>query len=261
MPREFRGVIMPRLAVIGGTGLSKLVNLECVHKRVVKTPYGEPSSPITFGELNGVDVVFMARHGYGHNIPPHRINYRANMWALKDVGVTDVVAIAAVGGINRSMPPASLVLPDQLIDYTWGRTSTYFEDDLEQVTHIDFTTPYSVSLREKIKRAMYQTDIAVLDRAVYGCMQGPRLETAAEIKKLERDGCDLVGMTGMPEAALARELELNYACCALVVNWAAGLEGGEISMQDIEGFAEKGMIKVEHLLKVLVYEMKMAADE
>lgn len=248
---------MSKLAIIGGTGLSKLVNLERVRKRVVKTPYGEPSSPITFGELNGVDIVFMTRHGYGHNIPPHRINYRANMWALKEVGVTDVVAIAAVGGINRSMPPASLVLPDQLIDYTWGRASTYFEDDLEHVTHIDFTTPYSVELRKKIKRAMYKAEIAVFDKAVYACMQGPRLETAAEIIKLERDGCDLVGMTGMPEAALARELALNYACCALVVNWAAGLEGGEISMRDIEGHAEAGMIKVEHLLKVLVYEMKV----
>lgn len=252
---------MSRLAVIGGTGLSKLVNLENVSKRVIKTPYGEPSSPVTLGQLNGVDIVFMARHGYGHTIPPHRINYRANIWALKEVGITDVVAVAAVGSINRSMPPASLVLPDQLIDYTWGRVSTYFEDDLENVTHIDFTTPYTTKLRDKIKRSMYQTDISILDRAVYGCTQGPRLETAAEIRKLERDGCDLVGMTGMPEAALARELGINYACCALVVNWAAGLEGDEISMQDIEGFAKKGMGKVEQLLKVLVYEMGVTTSE
>ncbi|MBV1913579.1 MAG: S-methyl-5'-thioinosine phosphorylase [Cycloclasticus sp.] len=252
---------MSRLAVIGGTGLSKLVNLENISKRVIKTPYGEPSSPVTLGQLNGVDIVFMARHGYGHTIPPHRINYRANMWALKEVGITDVVAVAAVGSINRSMPPASLVLPDQLIDYTWGRASTYFEDDLENVTHIDFTIPYTTKLRDKIKRSMYQADISILDRAVYGCMQGPRLETAAEIRKLERDGCDLVGMTGMPEAALARELGLNYACCALVVNWAAGLEGDEISMQDIEGFAKKGIAKVEQLLQVLVYEMDVTTSE
>ena len=252
---------MSRLAIIGGTGLSKLVNLENIHKRVIKTPYGELSSPLTFGQLNGVDVVFLARHGYGHNIPPHRINYRANIWALKEVGVTDVTAVAAVGSINRSMPPASLVLPDQLIDYTWGRRSTYFEDDLEQVTHIDFTWPYSRELRQKLKSAMNRTSIDVLDTAVYGCTQGPRLETAAEVKKLARDGCDLVGMTGMPETALAKELGLNYACCAVVVNWAAGLEEGGISMQDIDGYAASGMVKVERLLKVLVTEIQIEADE
>jgi len=252
---------MSKLAIIGGTGLSKLVNLENVSKRVVKTPYGEPSSAVTLGQLNGVDVAFMARHGYGHTIPPHRINYRANMWALKEVGVSDVVGVAAVGSINRAMSPASLVLPDQLIDYTWGRASTFFEDDLEEVMHIDFTSPYSANLRDKIKRAIYQADIPVLDKAVYGCTQGPRLETAAEIRRLERDGCDIVGMTGMPETALARELGLNYACCALVVNWAAGLEGDEISMHDIEGFAKEGMGKVEQLLKALVYEMDVTVNE
>jgi len=243
---------MSRLAVIGGTGLNKLVDLKDVYKRVIKTPYGEPSSPLTFGKLNGIDLVFMARHGYGHTIPPHRINYRANMWALKDAGATDIVAVAAVGSLNIEMEPGSIVLPDQLIDYTWGRESTYFEDDLEQVTHIDFTFPYSPKLVAELRMAMVTAGLPVLDNAVYGCTQGPRLETAAEIRKLGRDGCDLVGMTGMPETALARELKLDYACCAIVVNWAAGLNGNEISMADIEIHAKKGMLQLNQLLKALI---------
>lgn len=249
---------MSRLAVIGGTGLSKMVDLTEVHKRVIKTPYGEPSSALTFGQLNGVEIVFMARHGYGHTIPPHRINYRANIWALKEAGVSDIIAVAAVGGINRTMSPGSLVLPDQLIDYTWGRPSTYFEDDLEHVTHIDFSQPYAKSLRSNIAQAMQQAKLPMLDKATYACTQGPRLETAAEIIKLERDGCDLVGMTGMPEAALARELKLNYACCALVVNWAAGLEGDEICLKQIEAFAEQGMSVFHTLLNQLIENIKVA---
>ncbi len=251
---------MSVLAIIGGTGLSKLVDLDGVHKRVIKTPYGEPSSALTFGKLNGVEVVFLARHGYGHTIPPHKINYQANIWALKEAGVTDIVAVAAVGSMNKTMPPASLVLPNQLIDYTWGRLSTYFEEDLEQVVHIDFTNPYSLTLRDRLSAAMAEVELPVLNEAVYACTQGPRLETAAEVVRLERDGCELVGMTGMPEAGLARELKLNYACCAVVVNWAAGLEGDEISMDKIEAFASEGMDKVHALLTALVLQMKTDAS-
>jgi 5'-deoxy-5'-methylthioadenosine phosphorylase len=251
---------MSVLAIIGGTGLSKLVNLSDVSKRVMKTPYGEPSSALTIGKLDGVDVVFMARHGYGHTIPPHKINYPANIWALKEAGATNVVAVAAVGSLNKAMTPGNLVLPNQLIDYTWGRTSTFFEDDLEQVVHIDFTHPYSTRLSEQMAQAMLETKLPVLNKAVYACTQGPRLETAAEVIKLERDGCDLVGMTGMPEAALAKELKLDYACCAVVVNWAAGLEGDEISMHEIDSFACEGMMKVDEFLKALVQQMKASAN-
>jgi len=243
---------MSVIGIIGGTGLSKLVNLTDVYKRVIKTPYGEPSSPLTFGKLNGVELVFMARHGFGHTIPPHRINYRANIWALKEAGVTDVIAVAAVGSMNSDMPPGSLALPDQLIDYTWGRQSTYFEDDLDSVTHIDFTSPYTPALRAKVRAAMIDVKLPVQEHGVYGCTQGPRLETAAEIKRMKRDGCDLVGMTGMPEAGLARELELNYACCAIVVNWAAGLDGDEISMSEIEQFAETGMLQFDKVLSAYI---------
>ena len=242
---------MSKLAIIGGTGLSKLVNLEKVYKRVIKTPYGEPSSPLTFGTFGGKEVIFMARHGFGHTIPPHKINYQANMWALKEAGATEVLAIAAVGGINETISPGSIVIPDQLIDYTWGRCGTYFEDDLEQVTHIDFTFPYSKDLRKRLRRQIDSLGLSVPMIATYACTQGPRLETAAEIKRLRGDGCDIVGMTGMPEAALARELNLAYACCAVVVNWAAGIDNKEIRMDDMQVYAEKGMQTVYCLLNAL----------
>ncbi|PCI22951.1 MAG: S-methyl-5'-thioadenosine phosphorylase [Piscirickettsiaceae bacterium] len=243
---------MPEIAIIGGTGLSQLKSLQNVKKKVVKTPYGEPSSPLTFGTLNGVDIVFLARHGYGHTIPPHKVNYKANIWAIEQTGVKKLLALAAVGAINETMAPGEIVIPDQLIDYSWGRSSSYFEEDLEKVTHIDFTLPYSVALRETLAAAMNKAGLPLIDKAVYACMQGPRLETAAEIEKLKRDGCDLVGMTGMPETALARELKLQYACCAVVVNWAAGIAGDEIKLQDIEKYIELGMKKFSRLLDELV---------
>ncbi|ORU90355.1 MAG: 5'-methylthioadenosine phosphorylase [Cycloclasticus sp. symbiont of Poecilosclerida sp. M] len=242
---------MPALGIIGGTGLASLHGLENIRKQVIKTPYGEPSSPLTFGTLCGVEIVFLARHGYGHTIPPHKINYRANAWALQKVGVTQVVALAAVGGIHKSMAPTQLVIPDQLIDYSWGRVSSFFEDELDHVVHIDFTNPYSSNLRTQLCAAIEVAQLPLLDKAVYACTQGPRLETAAEIKKLERDGCDLVGMTGMPEAALACELKMEYACCAVVVNWAAGIDGDVIDMKDIEAHIEAGMRKVNKLLIAL----------
>ena len=232
---------MPDLAIIGGTGLRKIDGLENLRKKVVKTPYGEPSSPLTFGTLNGLDIVFLARHGYGHTIPPHKVNYRANIWAIEQTGAKEVLALAAVGSMNKKMSPGELVLPDQLIDYSYGRAQSFFEEDLDKVTHIDFTLPYSSELRAKLAAAIRDSDLPLVQQAVYACTQGPRLETAAEIVKLTRDGCDLVGMTGMPEAALARELKLHYACCAVVVNWAAGITGDEIKMQEIEENVAVGM--------------------
>jgi len=232
---------MPDLAIIGGTGLHQIDGLENLRKKVVKTPYGEPSSPLTFGTLNGLDIVFLARHGYGHTIPPHKVNYRANIWAIEQTGAKEVLALAAVGSMNKAMSPGKLVLPDQLIDYSYGRVQSFFEEDLDKVTHIDFTLPYSTELRTKLAAAIRNSELPLMQQAVYACTQGPRLETAAEIVKLTRDGCDLVGMTGMPEAALARELKLHYACCAVVVNWAAGITGDEIKMQEIEENVAVGM--------------------
>ena len=213
---------MPAVAIIGGSGLSQLGNMEVTQRRVARTPYGEPSGPLTFGRIKGREVMFLARHGYGHTIAPHEVNYRANMWALKDAGADCVVSVASVGGIRSDITPGMLVLPDQVIDYTWGRSSTYFEGAGVPVNHIDFTEPYSVQLRRRILAAAKACGEKILDGGVYAATQGPRLETAAEITRLERDGAHVVGMTGMPEAALAREISLDYAAITVVANYAAG---------------------------------------
>ena len=241
---------MSLTAIIGGTGLTRLNNLEITHKEMVTTPYGTPSGPLTFGKICDLDVVFLARHGYRHTIPPHKVNYRANLWALNHVGVSKVIAVAAVGGINLDMGPEKLVIPDQIIDYTYGRSQTFFEDDLSFVTHIDFTRPYDEEIRQVLLESAETLKFDAVDGGVYGATQGPRLESAAEVDRLERDGCDIVGMTGMPEAALARELDMKYAACALVINWAAGRGGqSEISLQEMEKCLATGMTKVKTLLE------------
>ena len=243
---------MSAIAIIGGTGLTSLTSLEITHREMIRTPYGEPSGPLTYGVLCGREVVFLARHGYGHTIPPHQVNYRANLWALKESGVKHIIAIAAVGSIRKDFVPGSLVLPDQIIDYTWSRDNTFFEDGGNGVTHIDFTWPYCTEIREKLSEAAALAHIELPTTATYAAMQGPRLETAAEIDRLERDGCDLVGMTGMPETALARELEICYATCAVVANMAAGRGNGQISLIDIEDNLIIGMKKVGRLLEAVM---------
>jgi 5'-methylthioadenosine phosphorylase len=241
------------LAIIGGSGLTRLSTLAVAHREVVRTPYGEPSSALLFGQIAGHDVVFLARHGHGHTIPPHRVNYRANLWALKERGATAVLAVASVGGIRDALPGA-LLLPDQLIDYTHGRDATFFDGGDQRVVHIDFTHPYDDALRAKCLAAAATAGIAIADGGVYASVAGPRLETAAEIDRLERDGATLVGMTGMPEAALARELELPYAAIAVVVNHAAGRGDSEtrISMERIAEVMETAMERVRALLDHVV---------
>jgi 5'-methylthioinosine phosphorylase len=240
------------LAIIGGTGLTSLNGLEITNREILHTPYGEPSGPLVFGELSGVKVMFLPRHGPGYTIPPHKINYRANIWALKERGANRIIAINAVGGIRSDMTPGRIVIPDQIIDYTWARINTYFEEGLNQVTHIDFTQPYCEELRQFLIAGSKRTGLDVVIGGTYATTQGPRLETAAEIDRLERDGCDLVGMTGMPEASLARELELCYASCAVVANMAAGRGEGEITMVEIEHHLNFGMEKVRQLLEQIV---------
>ncbi|MGH8519562.1 MAG: S-methyl-5'-thioinosine phosphorylase, partial [Panacagrimonas sp.] len=204
------------LAIIGGSGLTKLGNMEELRRKVAHTPYGEPSGALTFGRIGGREVLFLARHGYGHTIAPHEVNYRANLWALKHAGASAVVSVASVGGIRNDIWPGTLVLPHQILDYTWGRAATFFEGPGAPVNHIDFTEPYSRELRARLLLAAASSGERIMDGGVYAATQGPRLETAAEINRLERDGADIVGMTGMPEAALAREISLEYAAIAVV---------------------------------------------
>lgn len=224
----------PVLAVIGGTGLYQLAGLEDVQAHEPTTPYGTPSAPVRVGTLAGRRVAFLARHGESHSVPPHRINYRANLAALKALGATRVLALNTVGGITERFGPRVVACPDQLIDYTWGRISTLCEEEGGEVLHVDFGDPYTPWLRARLLEAAAAAGVAMVDGGCYGATQGPRLETRAEIARMRRDGCDLVGMTGMPEAGLARELELDYACIAIVANWAAGCAGDTpITFQEV----------------------------
>ncbi len=241
---------MTTLAIIGGTGLTQLSDLKIVKREELTTPYGSPSAEFVTGELNGSRIIFLARHGNPHTIAPHKINYRANIWGLKQLGVEQIIAVAAVGGITREMEPAHIAIPDQIIDYSYGRLHTFFED--EAVQHIDFSYPYSQKLRARLISAAAKANLKISPLGTYGCTQGPRLETAAEIQRMERDGCDLVGMTGMPEAALAKELELDYAAISVVANWAAGKTEGEITMEEIERHLHKGMANTAEILKAFV---------
>ncbi len=225
---------MSRIAIIGGSGFSSLAAAPVSAGPGIATPFGVTSAPIGQGRLGGRDLLFLPRHGSGHRIPPHEVNYRANIWALRQAGAEYVVALAAVGGIAPAYGPRVLAVPDQLIDYTYGRDHSFHGGEGGEVVHIDFTQPYCEDLRQSLLHAARAAQLDPVDGGTYGATQGPRLETAAEVVRLERDGCDLVGMTGMPEAALARELGLCYACCAFVVNWAAGKAEGEIQMAEIE---------------------------
>jgi 5'-deoxy-5'-methylthioadenosine phosphorylase len=242
------------LGIIGGTGLTQLANLEITHRKVARTPYGEPSGALTFGHICDQEVIFLARHGYGHTIPPHGVNYRANLWALKEHGVDRIVSVATVGGIHPDLLPGTLVIPDQIIDYTHSRAATFFVESDKPVIHLDFTFPYCDAMRAALLHAAADAGITLRDGGVYGAVQGPRLETAAEINRIERDGADMVGMTGMPEAYLARELELCYAAVGAVVNYAAGrgLSADGIQMEEIQSVLGEVMLQVRHLLEQLV---------
>jgi 5'-methylthioadenosine phosphorylase len=237
------------LAIIGGSGLAQFPDLETTGRQIVRTPYGEPSGPVTFGRLAGADVMFLARHGYGHTLAPHEINYRANLWALKEKGATRVVAVCTVGGIAPGLGAGDLAVPDQIIDYTWGRRSTYFEAT-GQVVHVDFTHPYCARTRTLLLEAAAAAGVKASPQGTYAAVQGPRLETKAEIDRLERDGADLVGMTGMPEAALARELGLAYAALAVVANPAAGrgASAEAISLEEISRVLRDAMGRVRLVL-------------
>ena len=244
---------MEKIGIIGGSGLTSLKALQIKRREVVHTPFGEPSGPYSHGSFDGLDVVFLPRHGAGHTIPPHIVNYRANIWGLKELGVSKVIGMAAVGGITSKMKPGTICVPNQVIDYTYSRKQTFYDEQFEPVTHIDFTDPYCEEVRQALLAAGNACGIPVYEQGTYGATQGPRLESAAEIDKMERDGCDIVGMTGMPETALAKEIGLCYACCAVIVNWAAGRAEGPIRMDEIEANLKTGMADARKLLAALSF--------
>ena len=243
------------LAVIGGTGVYALGELADVESHHPVTAYGALSGPVRVGTYAGRRVAFLARHGEGHSLPPHKINYRANLAALKALGAQRVLAINTVGGIGAAFGPRVLACPDQLIDYTWGRVATVCEEPGSEVLHVDFGEPYTPALRRAVVQAAARAGVALVDGGCYGATQGPRLETRAEIARMRRDGCDLVGMTGMPEAGLAREMGLDYACLAIVANWAAGA-GPDIdeviTLQDVLDNVAAAMAGVPRILHSLL---------
>ena len=256
-----------KLAIIGGSLLKQLDNIAVGKDERVKTPYGEPSDNFLSGNVDGLEVVYFNRHGVSHHIAPHQINYKANMFALKILEVTHIVAVTAVGGITQRMSPMKWAVPDQLIDYTHGRIQTYNDVNDDEVQHIDFSYPFDEMLCHKLTRSLEMESCEFEADGTYGVTQGPRLETVAEIKRMQNDGCDIVGMTAMPEASLARELEINYAQLSLVVNWAAGagpvLPDGAgpskkheiISMDEIRSRISAGNNVCERLVSRLISQL------
>ena len=242
------------LAIIGGRGLTQLANLKITHQQVMRTPYGEPSGAFLFGTLNDHEVIFLARHGYGHTIPPHLVNYRANLWVLREQGASAIISVATVGGIRTDLKPGVIAVPQQIIDYTHGRDATFFEGRDKPYSNIDFTLPYSEKLRGRIMKGAMTAKQPCVDGGVYAATQGPRLDSIAEINRYERDGADMVGMTGMPETALARELGLNYATIAVVANYAPGRGDSAtgINIESVNATATEAMTRVRSILECIV---------
>lgn len=242
------------LAIIGGRGLTELENFKITHRQVLRTPYGEPSGAFLFGTLNDHEVIFLARHGYGYTIPPHLVNYRANLWALREQGVSKVFSVATVGSIRADLVPGTLAVPDQIIDYTHGRDATYFDARDTRYSNANFAQPYNPELRDRILNSARIVQQPCIDGGVYAAVQGPRLDSIAEVNRYERDGADMVGMTGMPETVLAMELGLQYACIAVVTNFAAGRGDSQygINMENLNDTASMAMVRVRSILENVV---------
>lgn len=240
----------PTLALVGGTGLTELED----HAESIDmdTPYGLPSAPIRVIQTDPLRLIFLPRHGSPHRFPPHLVNYRANMWALKEAGAGQVLAVSAVGGITGAYGPGTLAAPDQLIDYSWGREHSYSDSEHVPLVHVDFTNPYEGPLRRALLQSADRIGLDLVDGGCIGVFQGPRLESAAEVEKARRDGCDMAGMTSLPEAGLARELGLDYAGVAVVSNWGAGIGDDLISEDDIAETLREPMGRVRTLLRALV---------
>tara|TARA_Y100001935_G_scaffold255643_1_gene270403 strand:+ start:7117 stop:7848 length:732 start_codon:yes stop_codon:yes gene_type:complete len=241
---------MISLGFILGTAADNANFFEREYERTVETPFGLTSTPLIFGKIDGLSAVFLKRHGADHQLLPHEINYRANIWALKQLNISNIISINSVGGINRKMLPGRICLPDQIIDYTYNRNHTYPRKGKKINSYIDFTEPYCDDLMKKVGNAAEASGVPIIYGGTYGATQGPRLESKAEIKKLSQDGCDIVGMTGMPEASLALELGICYASISVIVNWAAGVSES-INLNDIEANMRKGEIEVKKIIRHL----------
>lgn len=237
---------MTTVGIIGGSGLYGLEGLSVEREAEVATPYGEPSSCFKLGHMNGVKVVFLARHGDRHTIPPHKVNYRANIWGFKSLGAERIISVSAVGGIAETLPPGTVVLLDQIIDATYGaRASTFYDD---RAVHVDFTWPYCPGMRALAMEAAVAAGVPLIPRGTYICLNGPRLETAAEIRHFSAMGADVVGMTAMPETVLAREAEVCLAGIAVVANKAAGLSGGKLTTAEVLETMQASTEKIKLLL-------------
>ena len=241
-----------RLGLIGGTGLDHFG--EAVGSHEIVGAFGQPSASLAEYRIGNLQVFFLPRHGEQHQFPPHAVNYAANVHAFRQLEVEGIVAVNAVGGISSAYPPGALSFPDQLIDYTWGRAHTFSMAVGDELLHIEFAEPFEGRVRQALIKAAVTAGINATDGGCVGVSQGPRLETAAEIRRFSQDGCDLVGMTSMPEAALAREAGLDYACLCVTANWAAGLEQEPVTMAAIEATLAQAMIRVRKLLERLFEE-------
>ncbi|MEM3566047.1 MAG: S-methyl-5'-thioadenosine phosphorylase [Candidatus Bathyarchaeia archaeon] len=231
-----------KIAFIGGTGFEKLfVNLE---KVIAGTPYGFPP-PLSVGEIGGKEVVFLPRHGPEHSVPPHKVNYRANIYALHKIGVERIIAVNAVGAINKNLKPGDIVVPHDFADFTKTRPATFYDE--APVTHIDVSQPYCPEIRKLLTETAEKLGLTVCSKAVLVCTEGPRFETPAEIEMFRRLGFDIVGMTGLPEAVLARELEICYACVCFVSNMAAGMQE-RLTPKEVFDISQKVQPKIEQLL-------------
>jgi 5'-methylthioadenosine phosphorylase len=239
---------MLKIGIISGSGLYEIPGLEIKKRRTVKTPFGRPSDKYIIGLLNDVEVAFLPRHGGHHNIPPHMINYRANIWGFKELEVHRIISVSAVGGITKGLKPGDIVVLDQIIDMTRTRKSTFY-DGKTGVVHIDLTDPFCPDMRELLLRAGKRSRIALKDRGTYTAVDGPRLETAAEIRAFGKLGGDVVGMTGMPEASLARESEICYSGLTVVANFAAGLSKKKLTTAEVMQAMKASTEKIKRLLK------------
>jgi 5'-methylthioadenosine phosphorylase len=259
----FDGEGLPAMiGIIGGSGLYEMPGFVISEKKPMDTPYGNPSDDYIVGFLGDVKIVFLARHSHKHDFPPHRVNYRANIWGLRELGVERIIAVNAVGGINPDNQVGDIVLPDQIIDFTKTRAHTFYEEG--EVVHVDFTEPYCPELRKHFLRSSGK-DVHIIDGGTYVCTDGPRLETAGEIRFFKTIGADVVGMTGMPEAALARELQLCYFCIAVVTNYAAGIRHQKLTTVEVVEAMKRGTDGVKLLIsgaiKVIPPERKCSCKE